>query len=59
MKSYKLTLLFDNLDNFMGTDDQARAHFTIEADSYSHAVFLAIRFQKVFDADRYDLEKVD
>ena len=56
MKAYKLTLHFDNLDNFMGTDDQARAQFTVEAESYSHAVLLAVKFLKVFEADRYDLE---
>ena len=56
MKQYRLTLYFDNLDNYMGTEDQARAHFTVEADSYSHAVLLAMRFLRVFDADRYDLE---
>ena len=56
MKQYKLTLYFDNLDNFMDTHDQARAQFTVESDSYSHAVLLASRFLKVFEADRYDLE---
>ena len=56
MTQYKLTLYFDNLDNYMGTEDQARAQFTVEADSYSHAVLLAARFIKVFDADRWDLE---
>jgi hypothetical protein len=56
MKQYKLTLYFDNLDNYMGTDDQARAQFTVEADSYSHAVLLAVKFVRIFEADRYDLE---
>jgi hypothetical protein len=56
MRSYRLTIYFDNLDNFLGTDAQARAHFTIEADNYSHAVLLASRFLRVFDADRWDLE---
>jgi hypothetical protein len=41
----------------MGTDDQARSHFTVEADSYSHAVLLANRFCKVFEADRWDLDE--
>lgn len=56
MQKYTLTLLFDNLDNFMGTDDQATARFEISADSYSHALLLAQRFCKVFEADRFDLE---
>ena len=57
MKSYTLTLYFDNLDNFMGTDDQARVHFQVESDNYSHAIYLAERFCRVFEADRYDLEE--
>lgn len=57
MRSYKLTLFFDNLDNFMDTGDQARAYFTFESDSYSHAVLLADRFLKVFEADIYDLDE--
>lgn len=56
MKSYTLTLYFDNLDNFLGTEDQSRAHFTIEAGNYTHAVLLAVKFLNVFEADRYDLE---
>ena len=56
MQTYRLVLIFDNLDNFMGTDDQARACFEISADSYSHAVLLAQRFCKVFEADRFDLD---
>jgi hypothetical protein len=57
MKSYKLTLLFDNLDNFMGTDHQATASFDIQSDDYSHAVLLANRFTNVLGADRYDLDE--
>ena len=58
MKSYKLVLHFDNLDNFMGTDDQARVTMFVESDSYSHAYLLGQRFCKVFEADRFDLELV-
>ena len=58
MKSYKLVLLFDNLDNFMGTDDQAKVTLSMESDSYSHAMLLARRFCKVLEADRFDLEEV-
>jgi hypothetical protein len=57
MKLYLLSLHFDNLDNYMGTDDQALARFSIEAESYSHAVLLANRFCKVFEADRWDLDE--
>ena len=58
MKSYKLVLMFDNLDNFMGTEDQASMTVEIKSDSYSHARLLALRFCKVLEADRYDLEEV-
>lgn len=57
MKSYKVTLLFDNLDNFLGTDHQATALFEIQSDNYSHAVLLAQRFAKVMDADRFDIDE--
>ena len=55
MKGYKVTLLFDNLDNFMGTEDQASMTLDIKSDSYSHAMLLAQRFAKVMDADRFDI----
>jgi hypothetical protein len=57
MKVYKLTLYFDNLDNYMGTHDQARTHFTVESDSYGHAMLLAQRFCNVFEADRFDIDE--
>ena len=57
MKSYKLTLYFDNLDNFMGTEDQASATMEIKSDSYGHATLLANRFSNVLGADRYDLDE--
>lgn len=57
MKGYKVTLLFDNLDNFMGTEDQASMTVEIKSDSYSHAYLLAQRFAKVMDADRFDLDE--
>ena len=58
MKSYKVTLLFDNLDNFMGTDDQASASIEIQSDSYSHAYLLGQRFAKVMEADRFDINEI-
>ncbi len=58
MISYKLILMFDNLDNFMGTEDQASMTVEIKSDSYSHAQLLAKRFCKVLEADRFDLEEV-
>jgi hypothetical protein len=58
MIAYKLTLHFDNLDNFMGTDDQARVAMNVESDSYGHAFLLAQRFCKVLEADRFDLEEM-
>ena len=57
MKAYQVTLLFTNLDNFMGTDDQASMSVEIESDSYSHAMLLAQRFAKVMDADRFDIDE--
>ena len=57
MKSYTLTLHFDNLDNFMGTEDQASTAMEIKSDSYGHAVLLANRFCNVLGADRYDLDE--
>ena len=57
MKGYKVTLLFDNLDNSLFTDHQATASFEIQSDNYSHAMLLAQRFTKVMDADRFDLDE--
>lgn len=57
MRKYKVTLLFTNLDNFLGTDHQAKVMYDIESDSYSHAVMLAARLAKVMDADQYDLDE--
>ena len=56
MKSYTLTLRFTNLDNFMGTPEQAAVVMQISADNYSHAVMLAQRLCNVMGADLYDLE---
>lgn len=57
MKSYNATFWFDNLDNYMGTEDQAAMSVVMQSDSYSHAYLLAQRFAKVMDADRFDLDE--
>jgi len=57
MKSYKVTLHFTNLDNFMGTHDQASMIVEIQSDSYGHAMLLATRLQKVMDADYFELDE--
>ena len=60
MRSYKVTLLFDNLDNSLFTDHQATMSIDIQSDDYSHAYLLAQRFCKVMEADSFDIdEKVD
>ena len=56
MRKYKVTLLFNNLDNFLGTDFQAKLTYDIESDDYSHAYMLAQRLAKVMDADQFDIE---
>ena len=56
MKNYTLTLRYTNLDNFMGTPEQAALTMQISADNYSHAVMLAERMCRVMEADLYDLE---
>jgi len=57
MRKYKVTLLFSNLDNFLGTDSQAKLFYDIETDSYSHAVLLAQRLSDRLDADLYDIDE--
>ena len=56
MTTYKVELMFTNLDNFMGTDDEASMTVEIKSDSYSHAMLLAQRLAKVMDADRFDID---
>ena len=58
MKAYKLEIFFTNLDNSLYTDEEASMTMSITADNYAHAVMLALRTMRVFDADRYDLEEV-
>ena len=57
MKSYKVILLFDNLDNYMDTEDRASVSLDIKSDSYGHAYLLAERFSKLMDADRFNIEE--
>ena len=57
MKAYKLEIFFTNLDNSLYTDEEASMTLDIKADNYAHAVMLALRTLKVFDADRYTLDE--
>jgi len=57
MKKYTVTLVFTNLDNFMGTDSQAKLSYDIESDDYSHAYLLAQRLARVMDADQFDINE--
>lgn len=57
MKKYKVTLLFTNLDNFLGTPFQAKLAYDIESDDYSHAYLLAQRLCKVMEADQFDIDE--
>lgn len=56
MRAYTVTLYFTNLDNFLGTDSQAKMFYNIESDDYHHAYLLAERLCKVMDADHFDLD---
>ena len=51
MKTYKIKLMFTNLDNSLYTDSQASMKFDVEADDYTHAYLLADRLKKTFEAD--------
>jgi len=55
MTKYKLTLFFNNLDNFMGTDESASMTVDMAADDSRHAILLAERFQRVMEADSFVL----
>ena len=57
MKKYKVVLKFENLDNSLYTDFQAKVSFDIESDDYSHAYLVAQRLQKVLDADAFSLDE--
>lgn len=56
MKFYQVELIFSNLDNFLGTVEQASMTVEIRADDLTHANLLAQRLQKVYDADHYNLK---
>lgn len=58
MKQYKLEIFFTNLDNSLYTHEEASMTMDIKADNYAHAVMLALRTLKVFDADHYTLDEV-
>jgi hypothetical protein len=57
MKSYKLEIFFTNLDNSLYTNEAASMSMDITAGDYAHAVMLALRTVKIFDADHYTLEE--
>ena len=57
MKAYKLEIFFTNLDNSLYTPEEASLTMDIKAGDYAHAVMLALRTLKVYDADHYDLEE--
>lgn len=57
MKQYKLEIFFTNLDNSLYTNEEASMTMDIKADNYAHAVMLALRTMRVFDADRYTLDE--
>ena len=58
MKTYKVELLFTNLDNSLYTDDGAAMCIEIKSDTYSHAYLLGQRLCKLLEADQFNLEEV-
>jgi len=56
MKIYKVTLLFNNLDNSLYTDHQATVLVEIKSDTEDHAHLLACKLRDVYDADDYELK---
>ena len=56
MRSYKVHLVFTNLDNFMGTNERAEMTVEIKSDDERHADLLAERLVTVYGADHYVLE---
>ena len=56
MKTYKIKLMFTNLDNSLYTDSQASMTSTIEADDYTHACLLAEWLKNHLEADDYSIE---
>jgi hypothetical protein len=53
MNPYKVEIFFTNIDNSLYTTEQASMTMDIKADNLAHAMLLAERIQKVFDADHY------
>ena len=51
----KATFFFTNLDNYMGTDEQASVTMDINADDRAHAIMLADHLQRVLQADHYQI----
>jgi hypothetical protein len=53
MNPYKVEIFFTNIDNSLYTTEQASMTMDIKADNLAHAMMLAERIRKVFDADHY------
>ena len=51
----KVTFFFTNLDNYMGTDEQASVTMDINADDLAHATMLCEHLQRVLQADHYQI----
>lgn len=54
----KITLYFQNLDNFMGTKEEASVSMEVSADDEAHLYMLANHLRDVLHADYYVLEEV-
>lgn len=57
MKSYTLILAYENLDNFLGTYEQASMDIRIKADNCDHAYLLAHKLTKIMEADYFILDE--
>jgi len=55
MKTYKVKLLFTDLDNSLYTTAQASMVIEVQADDYGHAYLMAERLKKTFVADDYEI----
>ncbi len=58
MNSYRVTMIYENLDNFLGTPHQAAMDIIIRADDIDHAYLLAQKLTKVFEADNYIVDPI-
>ncbi len=58
MTEYRLTLVFENQDNFLGTAHAAAMDITIRADDSDHAYLLARKVCDIFGADYFNLDQI-